>query len=49
MYFHTMITLQNFKNNTPCEALVSKSASMLYVLQYAIDILFLSTQYFTNK
>ena len=49
MCFHPMINSHNFKNSAPCRYLVKKSAIMCSVLQYVIDMLLTSTQYFTKK
>ena len=49
MCFYPTITSRNFTNSATCKDLVKKYASMRSVLQYAIDILLLSTRSFTKK
>ena len=49
MCYHPIINPRNFTNISPCRDLVNKYAGIFYVLQYAIEILPLSTRYFTRK
>ena len=43
MYFHPMITSINFTNRASCRVFIKTYASMCYVMQYAIEILLIST------
>ena len=49
MCFQTITTSRNFTNKSPCNAFVSKYASICCVLQYVINMLPLSTRFFTKQ
>ena len=47
--FHPIITAQKFANRDTCKALVKKSVRICSVLQYAMDILLISTLLLENN